>query len=401
MDTVWRSEDITEDAARWVMSEAGRQVLAVLVQVEDQDPLAVASRLRADGLGADQAATAQGVAAASQRAWEAGHARGSWWTPAAAEQASHPDVAAWRARRFAGTDVIDVTAGCGGDALALVGEAHQVLAVDHSATRIPLLATNLGHRAAVARADARRPCVDPSRWWAWADPGRRVGSRRVRHLGATRPSVPEVVAPGYVGMGIAISPAVDLADPDRPEAAEIEFVQVGRQLAEATLWLGGARDTGPGERAAASATLLPGGLHHRGTPTGPERPVVEVGAWLAEPAPALVRARLVDGVAAELGLSRLARTRALFTGPVRGDSPWFRMERVEAVVPPRPSRVRDALRGLDEQPVELLTHGMSVDVGAWWRSMGSPPRGPHGRAVHLVRLDRTSVAIVTRRAPTA
>lgn len=400
MDTVWRSEDITEDAARWVMSAPGREVLADLLQMVDDDPLAVASRLRAGGLDGDLAATAQGVAVASRRAWEAGQPRGSWWTPAAAEQASHPRLARWRARRFTGTDVIDVTAGCGGDALALVAHARRTLAVEISAVRLPLLATNLGATsAAVARADARRPCVRPDRWWAWADPGRRVDGRRVRHLGGTRPGVPEVAAPGYVGTGIAISPAVDLADPDRPDDAEIEFVQVGRQLAEATLWLGDARDTGPGERAAASATLLPGGEHHRGTPTGPERPVVEVGAWLVEPAPALVRARLADGLAAEVGLSRLARARALFTGPAPIDSPWFRAERVEAVVAPRPSHVRDALRGLDEQPLELLTHGMTVDVGAWWRRMGSPSRGPRGRAVHLARLDRTSVAIITRRAP--
>lgn len=397
METVWRSEDITEDAARWLMSAPGREVLAELGQMATHDPLAVAAHLRRAGLDADRAATAQGVATASRRAWAAGHAPGSWWTPAGIEQASHPQVTRWRARRFAGTDVIDVTAGCGGDALALVGQARQLVAADRSGARLPLLAANLAPRAAVVRADAEQPCVDPARWWGWADPGRRAAGRRVRHLGGTRPGVPPLARLGYLGTGIAVSPAVDLADPDRPFDAEIEFVQVGRQLAEAALWLGNARDTGPGPRAEASATLLPEGVHHRGTPTGPERPVVDVGAWLAEPAPALVRARLADGLAAELGLARLARTRALFTGSAATGSPWFRMEAVEAVVPARASRVRDALAGLDPQPVELVTHGMGVDARTWWRGMGSPARGPRGRAVHLARLDRTSVAILTRR----
>ncbi len=397
VDTVWRSEDITAAAARWLMSESGREVLDDLVTGEVTDSLVTASRLRDAGLDAEHAAAAQGVATASRRAWDAGHPRGSWWTPAGAEQASHPLVATWRARRFDGVDVADVTAGCGGDALALVARAGRVLAADRSPVRLPLLAANLGPDVPVIQADALAPAVHPATWWAWADPGRRVDGRRVRGLAGTQPGIPDLAALGHAGMGIAVSPAVDLDDPDRPADAELEFVQVGSQLGEATLWLGAARDTGPGERAATSATLLPEGVHRRGHPTGPDRPVVEVGAWLAVPVPALVRARLADTVAAELGLDRLARTRALFTGAGPVASPWFRMERVETVVAPRAARVRDALAGLEVRPVELVTHGMRVDVQAWWRALGSPPRGPDARVVHLARLDRSSAAVITRR----
>ena len=174
-------------------------------------------------------------------------------------------------------------------------------------------------------------------------------------------------------------------------------MQVGRQLTEATLWLGASREAGPGAPAARSATLLPEGTHVRGTPTPPAGDVRALGDWLAVPEPALVRARLVDVVAAELGLGRLARHRALFTTDHPTSSPWFRCEQVEAVVAARPRSVRDALRGIASAPVEVVTHGMSVDLGGWWRGMGSPPRGPHGLAVHLVRLDDTSRAVVTRR----
>lgn len=398
MDTVYRTEDVDAEAAAWAMSAAGREVLAGLVEDVDDDPLAVASRLRDMGLDGPRAAALQGIAAASRRAWDDGQPRSTWWTPAAAEQASDPRVARWRARRFTDQQVVDLTAGCGADALALVEVAGQIVAADLSPARIALLRANLHERASVLQADATAPCVEPSDWWAWADPGRRIGGRRVRGLGDTIPPVPALVAAGWQGLGVAVSPAVDLADPSRPADAELEFVQVGRRLVEATLWCGAARDTGPGERATASATLLPDGLHLRGEPSGPDGPVAEVGAWLAEPAPALVRARLADQVAASLGLARVARRRALFTGAAEVASPWFRVEAVEATAPARPGRVRDVLAGLAPLPVELVTHGMSVDVSAWWRGMGSPPRGPQGRAVHLVRLDRGSVAVVTRRA---
>lgn len=395
--TVWRTEDVGADAARWVVSPAGRRVLDHLLSDTSDDALAVATRLRGMGLAPEQAATAQGVAAASRRAWDDGHPPGSWWTPAAAEQASAPDVAAWRARRYTGAATVDVTAGCGGDALALAGVADDLVAAELSSARLPFLRANLPASVAVVQSDATRPCLRPARRLAWADPGRRPGGRRVRRLGDTAPPIDALVAPGWHGLGIAVSPAVDLADPDRPDDAELEFVQVGRRLVEATLWLGATRDTGPGERAEASATLLPDGLHLRGIPSAPSGRVAPIGAWLVEPAPALVRARLVDEVAEDLGLTRLARHRALFTSSHPPTSPWFHGEAVEAVVTPRPGRVRDALRALDDQPIELVTHGVQVDPDAWWRGLGSPARGPRGRAVHVARLDDATVAVVTRR----
>lgn len=402
-DTVWRSEDIAPEDAVWAMSEEGRRVLAdLLAGPSDADPLATASWLRARGLAGHRAATVQGVATASLRARSAGHPPSTWWTPAAAEQASHPAVAAWRAQRYGDVDAVDLTAGCGGDTLALAEVAGAVVAVERSASRVPFLRANLGDDTVVCRGDALRPPLNPSRWWGWADPARRADGRRLRGLGALVPSVPGLTSGGWAGLGVAVAPGVDLDDPDRPADAELEFVQVERTLVEASLWLGATRDTGPGERATASATLLPEGAHVRGTPTPPDVAVVEpsVGAWLAEPAPALVRARLVDQVAGELGLSRLARHRALFVGERGLDTAWFRLEVIEAVVPARPRAVRDALRGLDALPLEIVTHGIGVDVPGWWRGLGSPERGPQGRALHLARLDHSSVAVLTRRAPT-
>lgn len=396
-EVVWRAEDVTPEAARWVMSPPGQAVLADLVADHGTDPLAVAARLRSRGLTPSRAATAQSVAAASAAAWARGQPTGTWWTPAAAEQASHPTVAAWRAHRVAGASTVDLTAGCGADALAMTAVAAEVVACERSETRLPFLRANLPATTAVVRADAVRPCVQPSRHVAWADPGRRVDGRRVRGIARTRPPVPALVEAGWAGAGIAVSPGLDLQDPARPPDAELEFVQVGRELVEATIWLGDLRATGPGAVADASATLLPAGVHRRGRPGPPRGPIVQVGGWLAEPAPALVRARLADDVAEELGLHRIAERRALFTGPAPVRSPWFRVEEVEAVVAARPARVRAVLASLDERPVELLTHGLAADLGAWHRGVGRPPTGPRGRAVHLIRLDRGSVAVVTRR----
>lgn len=398
VDAAWRGEDLDPAVAAWAMTAEGRTWLDELMADGLDEDLAVATRLRAAGLAPDRAAALQGIAAATRRARADGQPDGTWWTPAAAEQASRPEVVGWRARRYTGAPTVDLTAGCGGDALGLAATADRLVAVERSSSRLPLLRANLPVAVPVLQSDATAPCVRPDAWWAWADPGRRVAGRRVRGLAATEPPVPALVAGGWAGLGVAVSPAVDLGDPARPPDAELEFVQVGGQLVEATLWLGATRDTGPGERAEASATLLPTGEHVRGAPSPPGE-VVELDAWLAEPAPALVRARLVDEVATDLGLGRVGRRRALFTGPGPVASPWFRCEAIEAVVAARPGRVRDVLRGLDERPIELVVHGLDADLRSWWRGLGHPPRGPQGRAVHLVRLDDRGVAVVTRRSP--
>jgi hypothetical protein len=57
--------------------------------------------------------------------------------------------------------------------------------------------------------------------------------------------------------------------------------------------------------------------------------------------------------------------------------------------------VRRWLRDRDVPPLELAVHGLEVDVAAWWRELGRPPRGPTGWRLALVRLDDGAVAIVT------
>jgi hypothetical protein len=41
-------------------------------------------------------------------------------------------------------------------------------------------------------------------------------------------------------------------------------------------------------------------------------------------------------------------------------------------------------------------HGVEVDVDAFWRGVGRPPRRADGRAFHLVRLDAGATVVVTR-----
>jgi hypothetical protein len=298
--------------------------------------------------------------------------------------------------------VTDLTAGCGGDAIALTEVAAAVLAVEHDPARVQLLRHNLPSSALVVHGDAMAAPVLPDAWWA--DPGRRVDGRRLKRLRDGIPSLPALVERfGNRAAGIAVSPGVALDDPDLPAAAELEFVQVGQRLVEASVWLGGLRERGPGGGeeglVSRSATLLPAGLHVRGEAASELLPVGEVGSYLLEPAPALVRARLHEVVGEGIGARRLAPRRAMLTGDAATDSPWFTSWVVEAVLPAHVKSVRRHLQELgDATPLEISLHGMDIDVDRWVRGVGAP-RGPHGRHLHVLRVGGGGIAVLTRRVP--
>lgn len=391
------------EAAAWLVSSEGLRILAETTErLDGSDALAVGTALRERGLAPERAAAVTSVAATRLRARERyDDADRLVFTPALLEQASHPAVASWRARRFrdAGS-VVDLCCGAGSDAMVL-SEHAVVVAVDRDPVACVLARHNVAARHGRARTvlgDATRPPVRPGTT-VHIDPARRLGSRRARTLAEYRPAVPAVlpVLRSADGAALVVSPAVDVDDPDLPDDGELEFVQVGNDLVEAVAWLGDLRTVG----VAASATLLgpDGDVRARLVREGPpgELPVQPFGRWLVEVAPAVVRARLHDRVGASLDAWRVAERRALLSTDRRPDpSPLYRSWQVEAVLPVRDRDLRRWLRHAEDLPLEIATHGMDIDPQELWTRLGSPPRGPSGRRLHLVRLDTGAAAVATR-----
>lgn len=380
---------VDDGRSGWLMGVDGQTRLGAAVRdLAESDALTVGSRLRRDLPPADAAAVVR-VAQASMRAWTAGQPPGTWWTPSGGEQATHPLVAAGRARRLAGRVVADVTAGCGGDSLALVTTADVVVASDLDAARLPLLAHNLDGRAAVVRADALRP--------AWrrdavvlADPGRRLAGRRLRRLGELLPSVPALLATAQDAV-ISLPPALDLGDPDLPADGEVEFVQVDGHLVEATLWTGDLVTASRRATDAATGQTLSGDPGEVRLEVGA---APQVGEWLVEPDPALVRSRLVARAPDAADWRRLDERRALVlaSGPATA---WARSTEVLAITSARPKAVRRALGDLGPDQVEVLLHGIETTPTTFLRALGNPPTGPTGVRIHLVRTTNGAVAIIT------
>lgn len=398
-------EEVPEDVARWATGPG----LAVIDDVAaalaaGEDVLQVGTRLRRT-LDASRAAFATAAAETRRRAVELGvpGADRLVLTREALEQASHPAAAAWRAARASGAvrsgpdrRLQDRCAGTGGDAVALARHGP-VLAVERDAGRAVLAA----HRAAVLDVpvevlvgDALDPGVACDGTVVHADPDRRdAHGRRARALGQHQPGVAALLTATAAADGrlVTVAPGVAWDDPELPPAAEIVFLQHGTDLLEAVVCTGTAATAG----VRATAVLLDAGLERSRTSGERERlDVGPVGTHLLRPAAAAVRARLHDELGADLGARRVADRRALLTsdGPP-AQTPWFAVEEVLAVTSPRAAAVRAALPA--DRRVEVVLHGMDVDVRRFLRDLGAPPTGPDDVRVHLVRRDDDAVAVVT------
>ena len=392
-----RTPGLAATAARWLVSDGREETTHATAWFDaGETTLAVLTALRKRGLSRERAAAVVDAALARRRA------RDDWplaeqmiATKRALEQASHPAVSAWRAERFRGVeDVVDAGAGVGGDTIALAREAASVLALDRSEARLVMLGHNAdvhGVDAAAAVCDLTRPILSHVNF-VHADPSRRVEGRRVTRLADYQPSVAAMwpLFAAAKGGALVVSPGVDLHDPDLPDG-ELEFVQLGSSLMEGVVWTGSLARSGH-----RSATVIADRTVHRAARGAGQLPTGAVGEWLLEPAPAAVRARLHDDLGREIGAWRLAERRALLTTDEEPEeSPWWRAARVEAVLPLRPRAVKAWLRERDTAPIELVLHGVDVEVDAWWRELGAPPRAWGGRVIHLVRLDDGGSCIVT------
>ncbi len=313
-----------------LLSPEGWALLNALPPYDEKQAMALASRLRADGVDPELAAAAltQSRLRARGRAKLGDFADGMLFTQDGLEQATRLVVAALHARRYlaAGvTKVADLTSGIGADALAFAGVGLQVLATDVDEVTAAAATVNLRHfpEAEVRHADGlaldlAAEGVDG----VYADPARRTrGGRRVFDPAAYAPPLDAVWAlrEQVPALGIKIGPGIP--HQGLPADAETQWVSVDGDVVEAGLWFGPLAPDGPGRSALVLAAVPDGSGGSRTatrvlrTGTGDDLvpDVGPVGGYLYEPDGAVIRAGLVAHAAAELGGRLVDRTIAYVT----------------------------------------------------------------------------------------
>jgi hypothetical protein len=409
---------------QWLLTEAGQALLtrAEAADLSDAAQLRELERLRRMATP-EQAAAAYEMARLRRRGTaKFSQAHLMYFTREALEQASGEPVAFYRAKRYAqlsgASHVADLCCGIGGDTLALA-QHMRITGVDQDMLRLAMAqanATALGQadQATFLSLDLEReppPAADA----LFFDPARRSGGRRLFQLSEYRPPVHLVNewrhATPAIGVKLAPGVADEELEPFGP--AELEFLSVDGELKEAALWLGPLAE--PGRRATVirrhesqgtespepraqnqQSALLTDfqserQLHRAHNPIShllitnlfiphgeiaARAPVVEPGAFLYEPDPAVIRAGLVGPLALQLGAAQIDPEIAYLTADSSATTPLARCWRVLEWMPFQLKRLRGRLRALDAGAVTVKKRGSPLETDSLARQLSGAGARP-------------------------
>ncbi len=283
------------------------------------------------------------------------------------EQATDEATARYKAGRYpAGSSIIDLCCGLGGDLLALAGRGKAVgFDIDPVAT---LLAATNCERLAAGRGsarvgDARSVALDPGTLWH-IDPDRRAGGPRSTQLQYWQPdgdALNRLIARHPDG-AMKLAPATDLPA-EIAVHAEREWIGQPRTCRQQVAWLGRlARSPG-----AHTATVLgrgPAGstASITGQPDQGVDVAATVGRYLHEPQAAILASRLTGALAASLELAAIVPGVAYLTSDHRIDAdPRVATFEVASVMPFDLKRLKAELRRRKIGRLEIKHRGLQLD----------------------------------------
>lgn len=280
-----------------------------------------------------------------------------FFTRSALEQASHPLISRYRAAKVGAVTLVDACCGVGADSQAFAAAGAHVTGVDMDPVRIAIARHNaavLNYDIQFVQADVTE-CDFSTAETIFFDPARRdVLGNRISDVERYQPPL-STIAKWYAHhIAVKLSPGVDLAQLSGYSGA-VEFISVNGDLKEALLWCSaGLQGT--------QATLLTADhvLHWLASKPLPSVAAVEPGAWLVEPDPALLRAGLVQDVAARFNAHLLDDTIAYLTSAEKPVSPWLRSWRILDWMPFNLKHLRAYLRDRHIGHVTVKKRGTAV-----------------------------------------
>jgi hypothetical protein len=358
---------------------------------DDAEALALGTKLRREYPGALVAAALTQARLRRRAAVKFGAAAAAmWFTPDGLEQATHSAVAAHRAARLVrllgpGATWVDLCCGIGSDLLAAGAAGLRGTGVELDPLTAAVAAANLGERAVVHTADARDYPLGEAA--VFVDPARRGSRGRVFDPAAYTP--PWSFVTDLLGSG---RPAAAKVAPGIPHGlvpvdAEAEWVSLHGAVKEAALYSPALSD-GTRRR----ATLLPGGhtLHsaheHAARPAPPVGPL---GRWLHEPDGAVIRAHLIDALAAEIDGRQVDASIAYLSTDSPVDTPFARSYEILEVLPFDIRRLRALLRARGVGRMTVKKRGADIDPQRLRREL---LRGACGQAETTLVITRVAGA---------
>lgn len=290
-----------------------------------------------------------------------------WFDAKGLEQATSEVVAAHKAKRFSG-EVWDFCCGIGADSIAIANAGCHVTGVDivpvnALRTSWNAEAHDVGARVAVRAADIAT--VSERSGLLHIDPDRRPGAgRRVIRLEECLPDLLTLqsLSREFAGGAIKLSPASNFGG--KFDGSEIELISLHGECKEATVWFGSLAGEFPYR-----ATALPSGETLAADPLSAWTNVGELGAFVFDPDPSIVRAGLVDVLAERLGLRRLDDAEEYLTGDELVSSPFLQAFSVLDNVSNNEREIRAAFRQQSFGQVEIKCRHIPINVEAMRRKL--------------------------------
>ncbi len=316
-----------------------------------------------------------------------------FFTRPALEQASAEIISTYRARRFVALGVqrvADLGCGVGGDALALAAQA-EVIGVDLDEVRLEMAQENVrvygsGENFRPLQADiTTMPVLSVEA--LFFDPARRdENGRRLFSVQQYRPPLSAIERwhKQVSAVAVKISPGVDYAE--LPTEAEVEFISVQGEVREGVLWYGALR-SGAGRR----ATLLPGG-HSLTNEKTAEIPLSAPQTYLYEPDGAVIRAHLVEQLAARLNASKIDQEIAYLTADDAQPTPFARCFALEAAMPFQLKQLRHYLRQHNIGRVTIKKRGSPLEPDTLQKQLRL--RGPQHRILFLTQVKGEATVLI-------
>jgi SAM-dependent methyltransferase len=333
------------DAFRWLLTEPGQRLLARAAEVGD-DPLEASAALRKLATP-DQAAVTLTQATLRRRAEPKFGvlAARMYFTPDGLEQATRAVVAEHRAARLAAArteSVVDLGCGIGGDLLAFGSAGITAAGVDLDPVRVEVARANLAALevgGAVMVADATTLDLTPFTA-AFADPARRSARGRTFDVDDWTPPWSFVESLLRRDSCVKVAPGIphDLV----PDGVEAEWVSDHGDVKEAALWAGALATTHRRATVIGDGGLVT--LTDEDLPDELPDATGEVPAYLYEPDGAVIRAGLVEAVAAGVHGRLLDPHIAYVVADESFRTPFARSYRVVEELPHREKPLRAALR---------------------------------------------------------
>ncbi len=311
------------------------------------------------------------------------------FTRSGLEQATRFRVALHHAHRYLRTgvpSVADLGCGLGIETLALATCGLQVTAVDIDSEIAGCAAYNLREFPDVEIKIGDINDVTPETLAAWnsasvfMDPARRSGKGRQFDPEKWAPPwsrVREIIDWG-LPTGIKLAPGI--AHELLPATCHTQWLAVGTELVEASLWTGQLAQEGPGR----SAAVLTGGKFHvleDPTMTAADAPVTPaptgpLGQYVFEPNPSVIRSGLVAALARQTQTHLLHPKIAYLSGDEQIHSPFLAGFRVLETTAMRAKQIGAELRRLGAGPVEVKKRGVQVDTSALQKQLQRPRGRP-------------------------